>query len=52
MLASDIYPNNTSFLEAWITNAQSLKPECLMPDLPNFSGPQLRDLVAYLQQLQ
>ncbi len=51
MLASDIYPNNTSFLEAWITNAQSLKPACLMPDLPNFSGQQLRDLVAYLQQL-
>ena len=51
MLASDVYPNNTSFLEAWITNAQSLKPGALMPDLPDFSGQQLRDLVAYLQQL-
>lgn len=52
MLASDIYPNNTSFLEAWITNAQSLKPDCLMPNLPNFSGQQLRDLVSYLEQLK
>jgi cytochrome c oxidase subunit II len=52
MIASDIYPSNTSFLEAWITNAQSLKPDCLMPDLPNFSDQQLRDLVAYPQQLQ
>ncbi len=52
MLASDLHPNNTSFLEAWIANAQSLKPGALMPNLPDSSGSQLRDLAAYLQPLQ
>lgn len=52
MIASDIYPNNDAYLEAWITNAQSLKPDCLMPNLPNFTGEQLTNLVAYLRQLQ
>lgn len=51
MLASDIFPNNDAYLEAWITNAQSLKPECLMPSLPDFTGEQVSDLVAYLRQL-
>jgi cytochrome c oxidase subunit II len=52
MLASDVYPNDTAYLEAWITNAQSLKPGCAMPNLPQFSGVQLKDLVAYLRQLK
>jgi cytochrome c oxidase subunit II len=52
MLASGVYANNNAFLEAWITNAQSLKPECEMPDLTQFSGVQLTDLVAYLRQLK
>ncbi len=52
MLASDVYPNNSSFLEARITNAQSLKPGALMPNLPDSSGLQLRNVAAYLQQLQ
>jgi cytochrome c oxidase subunit II len=52
LLASDVYPNNNAFLEAWITNAQSLKPECEMPDLTQFSGVQLTDLVDYLRQLK
>jgi cytochrome c1 len=52
MIASDIYPNNDAYLEAWIVNAQSLKPDALMPSLPNFSGEQLADLVAYLRQLK
>jgi cytochrome c oxidase subunit 2 len=50
-LASNIFPNNTAYLEAWITNAQSLKPGAKMPSLPEFTGPQLIDLVAYLQHL-
>lgn len=52
MIASDSYPNNTAYLEAWITHAQSLKPGAQMPDLTQFSGVQLRQLVAYLQQLK
>ena len=52
MLASDVYPNNSAYLEAWITNAQSLKPGSAMPNLPQFSGVQLTELVAYLRQLK
>lgn len=52
MLASDSFPNNDAWLEAWITHAQSLKPGAQMPDLTQFNGEQLHDLVAYLRQLQ
>ncbi|MGC1869759.1 MAG: cytochrome c oxidase subunit II [Acidobacteriaceae bacterium] len=52
MLASDVYDNNNAYLEAWIINAQSLKPKCEMPNLPQFSGVQLNELVAYLRQLK
>ena len=52
MIASNYYKNNDAFLEAWITHAQSLKPEAEMPNLTHFSGKQLADMVAYLGQLQ
>lgn len=52
MIAANVYPNNTAYLEAWITQAQSLKPACQMPNLTQFSGEQLMDLVAYLRQLK
>ncbi len=51
-IAANVYPNNTAYLEAWITHAQSLKPDSQMPDITQFSGTQLRQLVAYLQQLK
>jgi cytochrome c oxidase subunit 2 len=51
-IAANSYPNNDAYLEAWITHAQSLKPEAAMPNLTQFNGQQLRDLVAYLRQLQ
>lgn len=51
-LAADTLTNNTGSLAAWITHAQSLKPGCQMPDVTQFNGDQLRDLVAYLQQLK
>jgi len=51
-IAGNSFPNNDAYLEAWVTHAQSLKPEAQMPDLAQFSGEQLRDLVAYLRQLQ
>lgn len=52
LIAANSFPNNTAYLEAWITHAQSLKPGAQMPDLTQFSGVQLRQLVAYLQQLK
>jgi cytochrome c oxidase subunit II len=52
MIAANYYQNNDAYLEAWITHAQSLKPQSLMPDITNFTGEQLTDLVAYLRQLQ
>lgn len=52
MIASDYYNNNDAYLEAWITHAQSLKPGARMPNITQFSGQQLGDLVAYLRQLQ
>lgn len=51
-IASNVYPNNDAYLAAWITHAQSLKPGCLMPNLPDFTGKQLLDIVAYLRQLK
>lgn len=51
-IAANCYPNNTAYLEAWVTHAQSLKPQAEMPDLAQFTGEQLRDLVAYLRQLK
>lgn len=52
MIAANVYRNNDAYLEAWITHAQSLKPGAQMPDLTQFNGEQLTDLVAYLRQLQ
>lgn len=51
-IASDSFPNNKAYLESWVTHAQSLKPGCQMPDLTQFSGVQLQELTAYLQQLK
>ncbi len=51
-IAANSYPNNNAYLEAWVTHAQSLKPDAEMPNLTQFNGQQLRDLVAYLRQLQ
>lgn len=51
-IAGNSYPNNNAYLEAWITHAQSLKPEAGMPNLTQFDGKQLQALTAYLRQLQ
>jgi|SRR5579871_1781387 len=51
-LAANTLRNNEANLEAWVTHAQSLKPEVAMPDITAFRGDQLRAVVAYLQQLQ
>jgi cytochrome c oxidase subunit II len=52
LIAANSYQNNDAYLEAWVTHAQSLKPEAEMPNLTQFTGEQLHDLVAYLRQLQ
>lgn len=51
-IAANSFDNNNAYLEAWVTHAQSLKPEAQMPDLTRFNGEQLQDLVAYLRQLK
>lgn len=51
-IAANSYPNNNAYLEAWVTHAQSLKSGAQMPNLTQFTGPQLQDLVAYLRQLK
>jgi cytochrome c oxidase subunit 2 len=51
-IAANSYPNTTAYLEAWVTHAQSLKPNAQMPDITAFSGDDLRALVDYLQGLQ
>ena len=51
-IASNMLPRTEANLEAWVTHAQSLKPQALMPDVNEFTGQQVRDLVAYLQQLR
>jgi cytochrome c oxidase subunit II len=52
LIGADSFPNNNGYLAGWISNAQSLKPGCLMPALPQFTGIQLRELVAYLRSLK
>ncbi len=50
-LAADEIPNTPAWLAAWIRNPQKIKPGDRMPDL-GLSSPQVRDLVAYLEQLR
>jgi len=51
-IGADSFPNNNGYLEGWVTNAQGMKPGCLMPDIRAYNGTQLRALVRYLRQLQ
>lgn len=51
-LAANTLVMDTANLEAWVTHAQSLKPEVAMPNLTQFTGGQLQALTAYLQQLK
>jgi cytochrome c oxidase subunit II len=51
-LASDTLNNTKANLAGWVTHAQSLKPGCEMPNLTQFTGVQLRDMVDYLETLR
>jgi cytochrome c oxidase subunit II len=52
MLAAGTLDNNRATMEAWITNAQSLKPGVLMPNLPQFTGRELLAMTSYLESLR
>jgi cytochrome c oxidase subunit II len=51
-IAGGMLPNDTANLSAWITHAQSLKPGAQMPDMTQFTGEHLHEIVAYLQSLK
>lgn len=51
-LAAGTLPNNLGTMEAWIANAQSLKPGTKMPTITQFSGEQLRAVATYLEQMK
>lgn len=51
-LAANVLENNEANLMAWITHAQSLKPEALMPNVTQFTGEELQAITAYLRQLE
>jgi cytochrome c oxidase subunit 2 len=51
-LAAGAYSNTLGTMEAWITNAQSLKPGALMPRITQFDGRELRAMATYLETLQ
>jgi cytochrome c oxidase subunit 2 len=51
-IGANSFPNNNAYLEAWVTDAQSLKPGCKMPIITQYDGLQLRHLVTYLSQLR
>lgn len=50
-IAGGMLENTPESLEAWVVHAQALKPGSRMPDTTEFTGAELRDLVAYLQAL-
>jgi cytochrome c oxidase subunit 2 len=51
-IAANSYPNATGFLAAWVTHAQTMKPDAKMPNVTAFTGEDLRALVAYLEGLK
>ena len=50
-LAAGTLVNSLGNMEAWITNAQSLKPGAKMPSMTQFTGRQLRAVATYLEGL-
>lgn len=51
-LAAGTIPNSIGNLEAWSTNAQSIKPGTKMPQVTQLEGRELRALAAYLWGLK
>ena len=50
-LAGLVVPNRPGYLAGWIVDSQHIKPGNDMPDL-SLPGPQLRNLLAYLESLR
>lgn len=51
LIAAGMLPNNRGGRAGWIESPQSIKPGALMPD-QKLTGPQLNDVVAYLETLK
>jgi cytochrome c oxidase subunit II len=51
-LAANSLANDKANLAAWVTHAQGLKPGAKMPNVMQFSGEELQDLISYLAQLR
>ncbi|WP_230530876.1 cytochrome c oxidase subunit II [Microvirga roseola] len=51
-IAAGTYPNNIGTLAGWISSAQHLKPDNLMPSFGNLQGEELRAIAAYLESLK
>jgi cytochrome c oxidase subunit 2 len=50
-IAAGELPNTLGTMEAWITNAQSIKPGARMPSITQYNGTELRALATYLESL-
>ena len=51
-IAAGTLPNTFGSLEAWIANAQSIKPGAKMPTITQYNGEQLRALASYVASLK
>lgn len=51
-IGAGIMPNNRPRLQAWIVDAQAIKPGINMPTLTEFDGPTIDALASYLESLQ
>lgn len=51
-IGAGILPNHAGTLAGWISSAQHLKPEILMPSFGNLEGKELRSIAAYLESLK
>ena len=51
-IGAGTFPNNIGTLAGWISSAQHLKPDNLMPSFGNLRGEELRALAAYLASLK
>jgi cytochrome c oxidase subunit 2 len=51
-LAAGVLPNNIGTLGGWISSAQHIKPDNLMPSFGNLQGEELRAIAAYMESLK
>lgn len=52
MIAAGMLPNTLGNLEAWIANAQSIKPGSMMPTITTYEGDELRAVAEYVASLK